>query len=40
MLESVVVSRYLDGAKSEDDDIITSFGNWMFTKLINVLFAA
>jgi glycosyltransferase involved in cell wall biosynthesis len=34
----VIVSRYLDGAKSEDDDIVTSFGNWMFTTLVNVLF--
>ena len=38
MLESVVVSRYLDGAKSVVDDIINSFGNWMFTKLVNLFF--
>lgn len=29
--ELVVVSRYLPPAKSEDDNIITAFGNWMFT---------
>ena len=38
--DMVVVSRYLDGAKSYDDDIITGFGNWMFTKIINILFRA
>jgi len=31
-------SRYYNGAKSADDDLITSFGNWMFTTLFNVLF--
>jgi glycosyltransferase involved in cell wall biosynthesis len=35
--DMVIVSRYLDGAKSEDDDLITGFGNWMFTTLVNVL---
>ena len=35
--DMVIVSRYLDGAKSEDDDLITAFGNWLFTKTINVL---
>ena len=34
----VIVSRYLDGAKSEDDDIITAFGNWFFTRTINFLY--
>ncbi len=34
----VVVSRYLDGAKSEDDDVVTAFGNWMFTSMVNILF--
>ena len=33
----VIVSRYLAGAKSEDDDILTSFGNWLFTRTINLL---
>ena len=38
--DMVIASRYLKGAKSYDDDRITSFGNWMFTTLINVLFGA
>jgi len=36
--DMVIVSRYLDYAKSEDDDLITAFGNWFFTKTINVLY--
>lgn len=36
--DMVIVSRYLDGARSYDDDPITAFGNWMFTKIINILF--
>lgn len=36
--DMVIVSRYLDGAKSEDDDMLTGFGNWFFTKMINILF--
>ncbi|MFT5207355.1 MAG: glycosyltransferase involved in cell wall biosynthesis [Candidatus Omnitrophota bacterium] len=36
--DMVVVSRYLDGAKSEDDHLISGFGNWMFTTMVNVLF--
>jgi glycosyltransferase involved in cell wall biosynthesis len=35
--DMVVASRYFRGIKSEDDDAITAFGNWMFTTLINVL---
>jgi len=35
--DMVVASRYFQGAKSEDDDIMTAFGNWMFTTLINRL---
>ena len=35
--DMVIVSRYLDGAKSEDDDIVTGFGNWLFTKTVNIL---
>jgi glycosyltransferase involved in cell wall biosynthesis len=35
--DMVVVSRYLPPAKSEDDDRLTGFGNWMFTTLINRL---
>ncbi len=34
----VIVSRYRDGAKSYDDDTVTRFGNWFFTKLVNILF--
>ncbi|HPB67453.1 MAG TPA: glycosyltransferase family 2 protein [Candidatus Omnitrophota bacterium] len=34
----VIVSRYRDGARSEDDDLVTAFGNWMFTRLINFCF--
>ena len=36
--DMVIVSRYLADAKSEDDNWITSLGNWVFTGLINVLF--
>jgi len=35
--DMVIASRYLDGAKSEDDDIVTGFGNWLFTKTVNLL---
>ena len=35
--DMVIVSRYLDGAISYDDDIITKFGNWFFTKTVNFL---
>ncbi len=35
--DMVIVSRYLGSAKSKDDDIITAFGNWLFTKTINLL---
>lgn len=34
----VIASRYLNGARSYDDDMVTAFGNKMFTKLINILF--
>lgn len=34
----VIASRYAPGAKSDDDDMVTAFGNWMFTALINLLF--
>lgn len=36
----VIASRYLDGAKSYDDDVITAFGNWFFTKLMNLMFGS
>ena len=35
--DMVIVSRYLGDAKSEDDDIVTGFGNWLFTKTVNLL---
>lgn len=35
--DMVIVSRYLDDATSDDDDLITAFGNWLFTRTINVL---
>jgi glycosyltransferase involved in cell wall biosynthesis len=38
--DMVIVSRYLDGAGSADDDIITAFGNWLFTRTVNFLHAA
>jgi glycosyltransferase involved in cell wall biosynthesis len=38
--DMVIASRYLGGAKSEDDDFLTSFGNWFFTKTVNWLFRA
>ncbi len=34
----VIGSRYTDGARSEDDTLVTRFGNWCFTRMINVLF--
>jgi glycosyltransferase involved in cell wall biosynthesis len=36
----VIGSRYLGAAKSEDDDWLTALGNWLFTKIVNVLFRA
>jgi len=36
----VIVSRYLRGAKSYDDDIVTAFGNWLLTRLMNILFGS
>jgi len=36
--DMVIVSRYLKHARSEDDDVVTAFGNWIFTTLINILF--
>lgn len=38
--DMVIVSRYAKGAKSYDDDIITAFGNRVFTFLINSFFSA
>lgn len=38
--DMVIVSRYLGGAKSYDDDTVTAFGNRMFTAMINIMFRA
>lgn len=35
--DMVIGSRYLGPAKSEDDDIVTAFGNWLFTRTVNLL---
>ncbi len=35
--DMVIASRYLGSAQSADDDIVTAFGNWLFTKTINIL---
>lgn len=35
--DMVVASRYLPPAKSEDDGLITGFGNHLFTKTVNLL---
>ncbi len=36
--DMIIVSRYLPPASSKDDTVITAFGNFMFTFLINLLF--
>ncbi|MFC1594564.1 glycosyltransferase family 2 protein [Candidatus Omnitrophota bacterium] len=36
--DMVIVSRYAPGAKSYDDTLVSGFGNWMFTKLVNSLY--
>ena len=38
--DMVIASRYLDGARSEDDDVVTAFGNWLFTRTVNLLHRA
>ncbi|MFA5095967.1 MAG: glycosyltransferase family 2 protein [Candidatus Omnitrophota bacterium] len=35
--DMVIASRYYKGAKSQDDDRVTAFGNWLFTRTINFL---
>lgn len=35
--DMVIASRYLDEAQSQDDDIVTAFGNWLFTRTVNLL---
>jgi glycosyltransferase involved in cell wall biosynthesis len=34
----VIGSRYMRGARSYDDTVMTRLGNWLFTTMINVLF--
>lgn len=36
--DMVIASRYLPGARSEDDDALTALGNRLFTGMINLLF--
>ena len=36
--DMVIASRYKGEATSEDDDMVTGFGNWLFTKTVNLLF--
>lgn len=36
----VIASRYLGDASSEDDSLISGFGNWLFTGTVNFLFRA
>lgn len=36
--DMVIGSRYIGGAKSDDDDFFTGIGNWGFTAMVNVLF--
>jgi glycosyltransferase involved in cell wall biosynthesis len=35
--DMVIASRYLGPARSQDDDWLTAFGNWLFTKSVNLL---
>lgn len=35
--DMVIVSRYLNDAESQDDTMLSAFGNWLFTKTINLL---
>jgi glycosyltransferase involved in cell wall biosynthesis len=36
----VIASRYREGARSYDDDLVTAFGNSLFTGMVNLLFRA
>jgi glycosyltransferase involved in cell wall biosynthesis len=38
--DMVIVSRYRDGARSEDDDAVSGLANAVFTRTINLLFRA
>lgn len=35
--DMVIVSRYLGSAHSDDDDVVTAFGNWFYTTSVNLL---
>lgn len=35
--DMVIASRYKPPARSADDDWVTAFGNWLFTRIVNVL---
>src|SRR5262249_37518216 len=35
--DMVIVSRYKRPARSADDDLVTGFGNWLFTRTVNLL---
>jgi glycosyltransferase involved in cell wall biosynthesis len=35
--DMVIASRYLGPARSQDDDWLTAFGNWLFTRTVNLL---
>ena len=35
--DMVIASRYKWPARSEDDDLVTAFGNWLFTRTVNLL---
>lgn len=36
----VIASRYKGEARSDDDDMVTALGNWLFTTMVNLLFGA
>jgi glycosyltransferase involved in cell wall biosynthesis len=36
--DMVIGSRYVGGRRSDDDDALTAFGNWLFTSVINRLY--
>ncbi|MDD5085615.1 MAG: glycosyltransferase family 2 protein [Candidatus Omnitrophica bacterium] len=38
--DMVIASRYYGNARSEDDDFVTKFGNWLFTKTVNFLYGS
>lgn len=35
--DMVIGSRYLGDARSDDDSLVTAFGNWLFTRTVNIL---